>query len=216
MSEPVLFIDRDGVIVKDIGGITKPKEIRLVRQAGKALAEINRNNITVLLIVEQPADLDKLITTQQAYEIETELRRKLARTKASFLTTCICPPPSDSDIDFKKLDFSCRKPNPTLFFTASEKYNIDFSKSAIVTDNFKTLETASNIGLPLGIFIKNKRQEFALVEKNRDKLSPMKIEMFSSIYIARTTITQFFKDTKVIKKRPPSNVESSEVRGVKK
>ncbi len=191
---PALFIDRDGVLVRDVGGVTSPKNMRLIRSAGKALTELNKLPISIILLIGQPKDIEKLITKAQADILDKELRKKLSRLNASYSTTFICPEPPETPDDFSKVDFSCASPSAGFILNAAEKLHIELQNSWIVTGKYLTLLSARNAGILNGVLVRtgSGKDEEKFILSNKEELKPLNVEVFSSLNIARSMLCQFF------------------------
>ena len=53
MQRPALFLDRDGVIVEEIGYLSQPSQILLLDGAAEAIARVNRLAIPVVVVTNQ-------------------------------------------------------------------------------------------------------------------------------------------------------------------
>jgi len=101
-SPPALFIERDGVLTHNTQELAEINQIRLIRTAGKALADINSISIPVILIVEQSEEQDRFLTLRQAEILEMELKRKLNRLNASYTSINIYPEPLENIKEYTK------------------------------------------------------------------------------------------------------------------
>ena len=50
---PALFLDRDGVIVKEVEYLSDPFQLSLIPGSAEAIAHLNRNGIPVIVVTNQ-------------------------------------------------------------------------------------------------------------------------------------------------------------------
>ena len=133
-DKKAIFFDRDGTIIKTkISKEKKPiaiknlKECRIFPSVLKILNKLKKNYL-IFIITNQPDVFRKKNTRKNVIEINKYLLKKLPINE---IYTCYC----DND----KCNF--RKPNNGMLIKASKKYKINLSKSFVVGDRWKDIET---------------------------------------------------------------------------
>jgi histidinol-phosphate phosphatase family protein len=124
-----IFIDRDGTIGGDCS-ITYPGEFELFPFADEAIKLLKSLNIKVFAFTNQPG-----ISTGEStvYEFEKEL------LGFGFEKVYICPHRPEEGC-------SCRKPNHELLTKASNEYNLDLKKCAVIGDRWSDMLAGHNAG----------------------------------------------------------------------
>lgn len=139
-----IFLDRDGTLNEDPGYLGDPEQVILLPTVGDAL-NILKNQLNFLLIVvsNQSGVARGLITEEEVKKVNNRLNELLAdfNVKIDDFYYCTAHP------DFSSAEeCECRKPSPKMILDASEKYNIDLSKSYLIGDNISDIESAMNAG----------------------------------------------------------------------
>ena len=163
-NQKAVFFDRDGVLnylVKRDGSFYSPqnfKDFHIVDEAKEVINRVQEMGYLVIVISNQP-DI---------------LRGKLKQSELDKMTDMLFEKLSIDDVFYcthdDNNDSGCRKPAPGLFFTAQEKYNIDFKKSFMVGDTWKDVEAAKNAGIPM-ILLRKDYNKNLIVENNVQSLS---------------------------------------------
>jgi D-glycero-D-manno-heptose 1,7-bisphosphate phosphatase len=129
-----VFLDRDGVINKDLGYVHKIDEFIWLPGVKHGIKILKENGYLVIVISNQSGigrgfysskDLKKL-----NFYINTQLKK--IGTKIDAFYHCSYHPKFGLGA-FKKSSFN-RKPNPGMFLKAKKKYKIDFKKSFFIGD----------------------------------------------------------------------------------
>ena len=133
-DKKAIFFDRDGTIIKTkISKEKKPiaiknlKECRIFPSVLKILNKLKKNYL-IFIITNQPDVFRKKNTRKNVIEINKYLLKKLPINE---IYTCYC----DNDV------CNFRKPNNGMLIKASKKYKINLSKSFVVGDRWKDIET---------------------------------------------------------------------------
>ena len=159
-KQKCIFLDRDGTINKIRGFITKPEDFELIEDAAEAVKNINRSGFLSIVITNQPViargetDIDTLDLIHM--KMETDLGRHGAYIDDLFY----CPHHPEKGFPGErpeyKIDCECRKPKPGMIMQAAQKYNIDLSKSYMVGDHMRDVESGINAGCT-PVFLTNNR-----------------------------------------------------------
>ncbi|MEW6607764.1 MAG: HAD family hydrolase [bacterium] len=134
-----LFLDRDGVINKEIerdGGFFSPRcfdDFELLPGVKEALEMAKSAGLLIIVITNQP-DISRGLMNQA--ELEKMHKEMMARLPIDDLFVC---PHSDED----KCD--CRKPKPGALLQAAEKWDIDLKNSYFVGDSWKDMEAGKKV-----------------------------------------------------------------------
>jgi D-glycero-D-manno-heptose 1,7-bisphosphate phosphatase len=130
---PSVFLDRDGTLNIERGYITDPRAIELYPGAAKALRMLNSMGYLTIIISNQSAIGQGLMTTERFEEVNEALWKLLKQSNAYYNAFYYCPHiPSD------KCD--CRKPKPGLILQAALDLNIDLARSYMIGDKLSDIE----------------------------------------------------------------------------
>ena len=129
-----VFFDRDGVLNKDKGYISKVRDIEIFSKVGQAIYECNKKEYLVIIITNQSGIGRGLITLKQLSQIRNYIKKKIKKNKAIINDIFYCPfHPTGGRGKYKKNSFD-RKPNPGMLLKAIKKWKIDPKKSFMIGD----------------------------------------------------------------------------------
>lgn len=148
-----LFLDRDGVIVEDVGFLGRPQDVRMIPAAGALIAAANRAGIPVVVVTNQSGIGRRLFDWTAFAAVEAEIAARLARDHARRDAVLACPFHPEAAPPFADPDHPCRKPNPGLLRLAAEQMAIDLSASWIIGDRASDIAAGKAAGLQGGILV---------------------------------------------------------------
>lgn len=142
-----VFLDRDGVVVREVGNLSNIAQLRLIPYAVDGIRNLNFAGFAVFIITNQPVVGRGWITEEELSKIHEVLLRRLARRGAQIDALYYCPHhPSATLIKYRK-DCRDRKPNIGLIEKAVKNFNIQLAKSFLVGDSTRDIKTAINAGI---------------------------------------------------------------------
>lgn len=127
------FLDRDGVIIEETNFITDPSKVKLLDNAAKAIARLNKDYL-VFIITNQPAVGRGLCTEEQAKAVNNRVLELLAQDGARIDATYMCFHHPIHGLGKYKAECECRKPKPGMILKAAEEHNIDLAQSFTIGD----------------------------------------------------------------------------------
>ncbi len=149
MSKKAFFLDRDGVVIRQISYLHDPALVELEKNVPQAIRKIHENGMLAVVLTNQSGVARGMFTEKDVDLCHGRLQELLAEYGEKidgFFTCCHHP-------DFTG-ECSCRKPAPGLFFEAAEKLDIDIKNSFMAGDKFSDLESGRNAGVKQSILLK--------------------------------------------------------------
>jgi histidinol-phosphate phosphatase family protein len=86
-----IFFDRDGVLNKDKGYISKVNDIEIFSKVGQAIHECNKNKYLVIIITNQSGIGRGLISLKQLNQIHSYIKKEIKKNKAIINDIFFCP-----------------------------------------------------------------------------------------------------------------------------
>lgn len=131
----VAFLDRDGVINKDLSYVYKREDFHFVDGCIEALSALQKKGFTLIVVTNQ-SGIGRGYYNEQDYQQLTQWYVELlAENGVAIEKVYHCPhTPEDA--------CSCRKPSPGMLLMAANDYDIDFSSSLMVGDKLSDLRAA--------------------------------------------------------------------------
>ena len=144
-----VFVDRDGVLNKEINGVYKPDDLKLLPGVSSAIKKLNEKNILIICVTNQPGIAKGFINEKDLDGIHSKLDFLLGKDGAYLDDILYCPHHPEKGWKGERKDLKikceCRKPGIKLFQDAIEKHNIDISNSYFISDTVKDLEVTNMI-----------------------------------------------------------------------
>jgi len=193
-----IFIDRDGTLIEDVGHLSDINEIRLFRNSGKALNQINNSGILGICVTNQPVIARGELTIDGLKDIHAQLELMLSMEKGYLNDIFYCPHYPESgfkgEVRSLKINCECRKPNIGMIKEASRIYSINLQKSWIIGDSCNDMLAGNRAGLKKILVLTGETTE-------RLKLKCCPDFTFSSFYYATNWILfKYYKISKILKK----------------
>ena len=178
IKRPAIFMDRDGVINREVNELTNIKDLKLIPYSAQAIKRINETDYLAIVITNQASIAKGFMKREQLDEIHKLLETFLGRHGAKLDAIYYCPhhPKKgfSGEIRSLKINCNCRKPKTGLIKKAVREFNIDLKKSYFIGDASIDAQTAKNagvkfIGVKTGYGLIDKKYEIEknlIIEKN--------------------------------------------------
>ena len=139
MSQPAVFLDRDGTINEQMGYINHLSRFKLLDQAVPAIRRLNEAGVKVVVVTNQSGAARGYFPAALVAEVHERLKQLLAAGGAHLdgIYTCLHGPADGC---------ACRKPRPALMEQAARDLDLDLSRSYLVGDRYSDIQTAANAG----------------------------------------------------------------------
>jgi len=146
-----IFLDRDGVINKEVNNLKHVSEFELLDGVPEAIKKINQSDFLAIVITNQPVIAKGMCTLHELKKIHTKMEYLLGLERAYLDKIYFCPHHPDKgfagEIEELKIECSCRKPNIGMIERAVEEFNIDLHNSYFIGDSTTDIQTGTNAGL---------------------------------------------------------------------
>lgn len=142
MREPtVVFLDRDGTIIRDVEYLSRPEQVELIDGAADAIRRLNAAGVPVIVATNQSGIARGYFTTADYEKGRARLDELLAERGAHIDGSYFCPHlPAISG------ECYCRKPGAGLFRTAAQEQALNMSSPAFVGDRWRDIAAVRVLG----------------------------------------------------------------------
>jgi D-glycero-D-manno-heptose 1,7-bisphosphate phosphatase len=144
---PALFLDRDGVIIEEIGYVCRVEDVAVIPGAAEVIAAANRRGIPVVMITNQSGIGRKLYGWAQFKSVQDMIVSSLAANGACINAVYACAHHPQAQGAFAHRDHPARKPNPGMLLQARSDLAVDLEASWLVGDKAIDVEAAKRAGL---------------------------------------------------------------------
>jgi len=134
MARPAVFLDRDGTIIREVGYLRSPTQVRLLPGAAEAIRRLNQAGFAVVVATNQSGIARGLLTEEGLKLIHAALRRRLAKRGARLDAIYHCPHHPEAAAPEHRRRCRCRKPAPGMLLRAARELDLDLTRSFAVGD----------------------------------------------------------------------------------
>ena len=170
-KQPAVFLDRDGVINRDVNLLSDASQLDLIPGAADAIRLINKAGYLAIVVTNQPVIARNLCSIDELNLIHDTLETKLGKEGAYLNAIYYCPHHPDGGYPEERKEYKviceCRKPKPGLFLKAVDDWNIDLEASYVIGDKNSDVEAGINAGAKHNILIAQNKDN-ALLEAVKD------------------------------------------------
>jgi len=139
-KRPAMFLDRDGVVIEEVGYLSQPSEVRLLPGAAAAIAALNRRAIPVIVVTNQAGVARGYYAESRIAEIHGRLDELLAEHGARIDAYYYCPHHPQAAVAAYRRACPCRKPSPGMLIRAAREHGLSLRRSCLVGDKLSDLE----------------------------------------------------------------------------
>ena len=185
-SKPALFLDRDGVILKEYDHLGDPNKVFLEEGVKSFTEFISSKNIPIIIVTNQ-SGIYRGDYHWKDYELVTRKMLKLLGNKVKIHAIYA----NSEDRNIKKIMW--RKPSPNMILLAQKEFNIDLFNSVLIGDRNSDLEAGLNANIKNLIHVKtghgesernqikkNVKENF-IIKKNKNNVNFQLIESLDKI-----------------------------------
>jgi D,D-heptose 1,7-bisphosphate phosphatase len=163
---PAVFLDRDGVISKEVDLLYSIEQLELIEGASEAIKYINEKGYLAIVVTNQPVIARNLCTLEELNHIHAKLETLLGEKHAYLNAIYFCPHHPDAGYPEERKEYKikceCRKPAPGMLLKAVKDWNIDTSNSIMIGDRESDVLAGKNAGVKTSILIEQNKSNALL------------------------------------------------------
>jgi D-glycero-D-manno-heptose 1,7-bisphosphate phosphatase len=181
---PAIFLDRDGVIIENQPHyVLSWRDVIIFHDALQALVRIARTSYKIIIVSNQSAVGQGLLSSELAWEIQQRIVHEIELVGGRIDGTYVCPhTPTDK--------CQCRKPLPGLILRAAQDHNIDLLSSYMIGDALTDIAAGKAAGIFQTILVRTGRGNSQLALPDSESLKPF--ETFDTLKQAIESIVGHF------------------------
>lgn len=150
-KRPCIFLDRDGVINKDMDSNPTTEGFELLPKVSDAIKKINKSDYLCVVVTNQPMIAKGFVTFEEVNNTHKKMETLLGDEGAFLNAIYYCPHHPESgfegEVKSLKIDCECRKPKPGMLLRAAEDLNIDLKNSWMIGDSKRDIEAGKAAGV---------------------------------------------------------------------
>ena len=148
MAIKTIFLDRDGVINKEINYLSKIEDFEFIDGVFEALLYFQRLKYEMIIVSNQSGIARGYFTEDDYQEITLWMLSKFKAKNIHILDVFHCP-------HGPKSKCNCRKPSPGMLIKAKEIYDINMENSWMIGDKETDVLAANNAGIVNTILVRS-------------------------------------------------------------
>jgi histidinol-phosphate phosphatase family protein len=149
---PALFLDRDGVLNKDIDYAFRPEQIEWIDGIFEVVKRANDEGFYVFVVTNQAGVARGLYSEKDVVALHTWMNGQFRQHGAYIDEFQYCPHHPTAGVGVYRTVCDCRKPAAGMITEILRRWPVDLSHSLLVGDRDTDLEAAQNAGLAAMLF----------------------------------------------------------------
>lgn len=150
-KQPIVFLDRDGTLNREVDHLRDPVQLELLPGVARAIRRLNESEYRCCVVTNQPVVARGECTEADLHQIHAKLETLLGREGAFLDRIYHCPHHPDRGFAGEraelKVDCDCRKPKIGLIERAVRDFNGTIERSWLIGDSSVDIETARRAGV---------------------------------------------------------------------
>lgn len=143
---PAVFFDRDGTLNEELGYVGEPERFHFYPFAAEAVRLVNESGRPAILITNQAGVGRGLYTEADVERIHALLAETLAAGGARLDAIYYCPHHPTKGVGAYRVVCECRKPSPGMLRQAAREFDLDLTRSYLITDVYEEVRMIEGMG----------------------------------------------------------------------
>lgn len=157
---PAAFLDRDGVLNRDVGHVGTSERWEWTEGAVDAVRRLNRAGYYVFVVTNQAGIAKGKYGLDEYWGLRDIIREELFAQHAQIDDECFCPYHPDATVDQWRAASAWRKPEPGMINHLSTVWPVDKDASFLIGDQQSDLVAAANAGIRSHLFSRGNLDHF--------------------------------------------------------
>lgn len=142
-----VFLDRDGVVIKERHLLCDLKDLVFLPRVGQAIQFLNKKKIPVFLTTNQTVVARGLCKEDFIFKTHEKIKGELSKSQAFLDGIFCCLHSRKADIKKYRYDCSWRKPKTGMFEFIAKIFNLKLKKSFLIGDKARDVLVAQKLGM---------------------------------------------------------------------
>ena len=143
----VAFIDRDGVINKEVGYLHRVDDFEYTYNCVVGLKSLIDSGFALIVVTNQAGIAKGLYSVNDFEMLMSWMTADLARYGIRFKDILFCPHHPDGVVEQYSTKCEFRKPSPGMFLHARNLYEIDMKSSIVIGDKLTDIQAGKRAGV---------------------------------------------------------------------
>lgn len=135
MSRRAILLDRDGVLVRDVGPLTSADDIVLTPGVAEGLSQLAAAGFLLVVVSNQTVVARGLLNENAVMDLQAQIQKRIVNAGGPALDDFLfCPHHPKATRPEHRRDCGCRKPAPGLLLEAALRHGISLEQSFMIGD----------------------------------------------------------------------------------
>jgi D-glycero-D-manno-heptose 1,7-bisphosphate phosphatase len=150
-----LFLDRDGVINKEVNYLYKIENCQFIDGSLEACLEFQKLGYLIIVVTNQ-SGIARGYYSERDFQIFTSwMIEQFERVGVNLAKVYYSPYHPSHGIGQYKKDSFCRKPNPGMILDAAREFDLDLKASILVGDSESDIQAGLNAGVGFCVLVRS-------------------------------------------------------------
>ena len=136
----VIFLDRDGTLIKEKHYISNPDDVELEASVIEALGTLQDHGFSFFIITNQSGLARNLFATKDYERVQERVLSELKKHNITIQDTYMCPHHPAGEVETLRQHCNCRKPHPGMLINACKDYKIHPDTAFMIGDKAQDVE----------------------------------------------------------------------------
>ncbi len=146
-KKKVVFLDRDGVINKEIGYLHRTEDFEFIDGVFSACKHFQKFGYSIIVVTNQSGIARGYYQEKDFHALTDWMVKQFSNNGINILDVFFCPHGPESTCN-------CRKPKPGMFLNAQSKYDVDMHNSWMIGDKEADIKAANTAGIKNTVLVK--------------------------------------------------------------
>ena len=143
MGARAIFLDRDGVLIRDVHLLVRREDVEILPGVKRALMELKGAGYLLLVVSNQTVVSRGLATEQEVEELNRFINGLLGEILDAFY---VCPHHPHADLPAYRTDCVCRKPEAGMLFKGAQDFDLELGECWMVGDRISDVIAGQRAG----------------------------------------------------------------------
>ena len=148
MPIKTIFLDRDGVINKEVNYLSKIDDFKFIDGVFETCYFLKNLGFEIIVVTNQSGIARGYFSENDFKLINNWMINQFKLNKVEILDVFYCPHSNESNCE-------CRKPKPGMFLAAKNKHNINMKESWMIGDSERDITAAYLAGIENTILVRS-------------------------------------------------------------
>ena len=140
MKKPAVFLDRDGVINRDVGYVYRPQEFQFIEGVFRLAFAVRRAGYLLIVVTNQAGVARGYYSEEDVNGAHQWLQQEFGKRGAGIDAFYFCPYHPEASVPQYRMSSPDRKPEPGMILRAAQDWSLDLSASVLVGDKESDIE----------------------------------------------------------------------------